>query len=286
MKKQVMIAAAALCLAGCLASTGCTPFFYTQDAGEVVVLKGMGGEVIGSTSDPGFHGSGLFDDAITYSTRNNVISFIGDGTEDYNGGSATGPKVSCNDASGTAFEVDVQVNYSLDPSYAEQLYVDYGSQESHAQYVVAVDVRSVTREVAGKMQTLALLTDRGTFTKALQDALAAKWDGKGIQIEQVSVQEVRYPASITERYAEAQASEISKAKALNEQEAAKVEAETRVIEAQGVADANKTLAESLSEEVLAQGYIDALSKAAESGCLVIVPQGSQPVVVAGKGGEQ
>lgn len=281
MRKGIAIAAGAMLAAACVATAGCTPGFYSQDVGEVVVLKGMGGEVVGSTSEPGFHGAGLFDDAITYSTRNNIVSFIGDGTEDYSGGSATGPKVSCNDASGTAFEVDVQVNYSLDPGYAERLYTDYGTQESHAQYVVAVDVRSVTREVAGKMQTLALLTDRGSFTKALKEALAAKWEGKGIVIEQVSVQEVRYPESITARYAEAQASEISKAKALNEQEAAKVEAETRVIEAQGVADANRVLAESLSEEVLRQNYIDALREVGASGNLVVVPDGSQPVVVAG-----
>ena len=245
------------------------------------MLKGMGGEVVGSTSEPGFHGSSPFDDAITYSTRNNVISLIGDGTEDYNGGSATGPKISCNDSSGTAFEVDVQLNYSLDPAYAEELYASYGTQEGHAQYVVAVDLRSVAREVAGRMTTMQMLTDRGSFTAALTDALAGEWEGDGIIIESVSVQEVRYPESITARYAEAQASEISKAKALNEQEAKKVEAETRVIEAQGVAEANRVLAESLSDEVLRQNYIDALREVGASGNLVVVPDGSQPVVVAG-----
>lgn len=278
MRKSVVCAAAALGIMGCMASVGCTPFFYSQDVGEVVVLRGMGGEVVGSTSDPGFHGAGMFDDVITYSTRNNVISFIGDGTEDYNGGSATGPKVSCNDASGTAFEVDVQVNYSLDPEYAEELYTNYGSQEGHAQYVVAVDVRSVTREVAGKMSTLSLLTDRGTFTKALQDALTEKWAGKGIVIEQVSVQEVRYPESITSRYAEAQAAEILKTKAQAEQEAAKVEAETKVIKANGEADANAVLTESLTPEVIQQNYIDALKEIGANGNLVVVPEGSSPII--------
>ena len=163
MRKGIAIAAVAMA-AACVATTGCTPGFYSQDVGEVVVLKGMGGEVVGSTSEPGFHGSSPFDDAITYSTRNNVISLIGDGTEDYNGGSATGPKISCNDSSGTAFEVDVQLNYSLDPAYAEELYASYGTQEGHAQYVVAVDLRSVAREVAGRMTTMQMLTARGSFT--------------------------------------------------------------------------------------------------------------------------
>lgn len=284
MKKSASLVLAGALLSAACFTTGCTPGFYSQDVGEVSVIRGMGGTVNGSESNPGFHLSSPFDDIITYSTRNNVISFMGDEAENYNDGNATGPKVSCNDASGTSFEADVQVNYSLDPSYAEQLYIDYGTQENHAQYVVAVDVRSVTREVAGKMQTLALLTDRGSFTSSLQEALAQKWEGKGIVIEQVSVQGIRYPQSITDRYAEAQASEIMKAKALNEQESRKVEAETRVIEAQGIAEANRVLAESLSAEVLAQNYIDALKEIGANGNLVVVPEGSSPVVVAGKEG--
>ena len=55
-----------------------------------------------------------------------------------------------------------------------------------------------------------------------------------------------------------------------------------VEEAQGIAEANRVLAESLSEEVLAQNYIDALKEIGANGNLVVVPEGSSPVVVAGK----
>lgn len=277
MKKSV-IAFSIISAISITSMSGCSMGFYQQDVGEVAVIRGAGGEIVGSSTEPGFHGVSPFDDVITYSTRNNVISFVSEQEEKYDNGGATGPSVACNDSGGANFEVDIQVNYSLDPTYAETLYTNYGSQENFVQYVVAVDIRSITREIAGKFNTITLLTDRGSFTTALQEALANKWSGNGITIEQVSVQSVRYPESITSKYAEAQAAEIEKSKAKAQQETAKVEAETAVIIAQGQADANAVLSQSLTEEILTQQYIEALSEIGANGNLVIVPEGSTPVI--------
>lgn len=80
---------------------------------------------------------------------------------------------------------------------------------------------AVTREVSGKFDTVTMLTDRSQFTKAVQKALAEKWDGMGLTVEQVSVQDVRYPKNITKSYSEAQAAEVAKQKAQNKQETAR-----------------------------------------------------------------
>ena len=82
-------------------------------------------------------------------------------------------------------------------------------------------------------------------------------------------------AVITKKYTEAQAAEIDKQKALNEQQVAKTEAETKKIKAQGEADANAVLNESLTDNVLKQHYIDALSNADQ---LVVVPDGADTLV--------
>ena len=252
--------------------------FYTQDAGDVVVLRDKTGNIAGSTSETGFHLKAPWQECITYDIRNNVITFTKDGEDDYMGGSATGTNVTVNDASGVSADMDIQVNYSLDPSKAVDIYRDYGTQENFVKSVAAIDARSVPREIAGKFDTITMLTDRGEFTKAVQDELAKRWEGYGLSIEQVSVQEIRYPESVTSKYAEAQQALIDKEKAQNEQETAKVEAETKKIEAQGEAEANRVLTESLTPEVLQQQYYDALSTAAKNGGLIVVPDGSQPIV--------
>ena len=255
---------------------------YAQDAGDVVVLRNWGGSLAGYTDEAGFHVKAPWQETVRYDVRNNLINLYRDAEYSYDGGAAEGSCVTINDKGGASADVDLQVVYSLDADAAMQLYVDYGTQQNFTSAVIQNDVRATAREVAGKYDTVTMLTNRGEFTGGLRDALAAKWDKLGLVVEQVSVQDVRYSEDIAKRYSEAQEAEIAKAKALNQQEAAKVEAETKVIEAKGEADANKVLSQSLTPEVIQQHYIDALTQIGEKGNLVVVPEGSTPMVVSQK----
>lgn len=275
MKMPAIIPAAILAVAIVVTGTQC---FYTQDAGDVKVLIDFGGNIAGSSSDTGIHFKAPWQSIVTYDIRNNVISFVGDGEENYVGGSAEGPQVTINDSSGTQANIDIQVNYSLDPSKAIELYENYGTQENFVQAIAAVDTRAIPREVAGQFDTLTVLTNRGALTDAIEEALKAKWEPLGLTIEQISVQEVRYPESITTAYANAQQVEVERQQAENQQAVAEAEAETRRIEAEGEANANRILTQSLTSEVLQQQYIEALKSAADNGSLIVVPEGSQPIV--------
>lgn len=266
-----------------------TGAFYIQDIGEAVVLKNWDGKIIGSSSTAGLHTKAPWVDTIRYDTRNNLINFYNDADYEYKDGTAKGPDVTINDKSGASADIDIQVVYSLDPKASEKLYEDYGTQTNYTQSYLSNDVRAVTREVSGKYDTITMLTDRSQFTKAVQDALSAKWEPDGLNVEQVSVQDVRYPKSITDKYAEAQSAEIAKQQALNEQETEKVksetkkktaeiDAETKKINAKAEADANEILNNSLSDNVIKQHYIDALQKIGDKGNLVVVPEGSTPMV--------
>lgn len=254
---------------------------YTQDTGEVCVIRNLGGSLAGSTSEAGFHIKTPWQDVVTYDVRNNLINFYGDTDYKVDGGSYDGKQVSINDKSGASANIDIQVNYSLKADAALSLYSEYGTQESFVEKYISNDVRAVTREVSGKFDTVTMLTDRSKFTKAVQDALTKKWSKIGLTVEQVSVQDVRYPKSITDSYSQAQAAEVAKQKAQNEQETAKVQAETKKIEAQGEADANAVLAQSLNDQVLQQHYIEALKDVGKEGNLVVVPNGSTPMINAG-----
>ena len=246
---------------------------YSVDVGEVAVIRNMGGSLAGHSEDAGFHWKTPWQSVIKYDTRNNLINFYKDTDYKYDGGSAVGKQVTVNDRSGASADIDIQVNYSLDPSAAEYLYSEYGKQQTFTQNYISNDLRSVAREQSGRFDTLTMLTNRGEYTKAVQDVLAAKWRKIGLTVEQVSVQDVRYGEAITKKYTEAQAAEIDKQKALNEQQVAKTE--TKKIEAQGEADANAVLNESLTDNVLKQHYIDALSNADQ---LVVVPDGADTLV--------
>lgn len=251
---------------------------YLQDVGETVVLRNFGGSLGSSSTDAGIHFKAPWQNPITFDIRNNLVNFYGDAEYEYDGGSAEGPDVTINDSSGTAADIDIQVNYSLDADKAAYLYTEYGTQTNFTQNYVSNDLRSIAREVAGQFDTITMLTDRSQYTKAVQQKLSEKWNAIGLTVEQVSVQDVRYPDKIKSKYAEAQAAVIAKQQALNEQETAKVNAETQKIQAQGEADANHILSESLTDQVIQQNYIEALKEIGQNGNLVVVPEGSTPLV--------
>ena len=175
---------------------------YSVDVGEVAVIRNMGGSLAGHSEDAGFHWKTPWQSVIKYDTRNNLINFYKDTDYKYDGGSAVGKQVTVNDRSGASADIDIQVNYSLDPSAAEYLYSEYGKQQTFTQNYISNDLRSVAREQSGRFDTLTMLTNRGEYTKAVQDVLAAKWRKIGLTVEQVSVQDVRYGEAITKKYTE------------------------------------------------------------------------------------
>lgn len=262
---------------------GAVSCIYSQDIGEVKVIRNFGGSLGGVSTEAGFHLKAPWQDMITYDVRNNILSFMGDSEKDqFEGGSANGSAVTINDSSGTSATIDIQVNYSLDPEAAERLYADYGTQENFVKSICAVDIRAIPREVSGRFDTISILTTRGDFTSAVQEALTDKWKDYGLVVEQVSIQNVVYPQSIIDKYSEATAAEVAKATAENNQKVAEVEAQTKVTTAKGEAEANAILEKSLTDKVIQKQYVETLKSIGENGNLVVVPEGSSPIVSTGK----
>lgn len=251
---------------------------YTQDVGEAVVLRNFGGSLAGYTTEAGIKFKAPWQDALNWDIRNRLINFYRDADYAYDNGSYNGATVTINDSSGTKADCDVQVIYSINPDVVERLYTDYGTQEAYVASYVSNDVRQTTRDCAGQFSTIQLLTDKESFAKSIQDTLTQRWADSGVVVESVSVQDIRYDQSITDAYAQAQAAQVEQTAAANQQETARIQGETKVIEAQKESEANQTLAQSLTQEVLMSQYIEALKAAADNGGLIVVPEGSQPIV--------
>lgn len=251
---------------------------YTQDIGEAVVLKNFGGSLAGYTTEAGFHVKAPWQDATSWDIRNRLINFYRDSEYAYDNGSYSGATVTINDSSGTKADCDVQVIYSINPDAVQQLYADYGNQEAYVSSYVSNDVRQTVRDCAGQFSTIQLLTNKEEFANAITEALGNNWADSGVVVESVQVQDIRYADSITEAYANAQSAQVEQQRAQNEQDTARIEAETKAIEAEGIANSNRILAESLTPEVLQQNYYDTLKEIGDKGNVVVVPEGSQPIV--------
>lgn len=249
---------------------------FTQDPGEAKVLKSFSGSLQGQSTTPGLHFKAPWVSAVTFDTRNNVITYVGDGSSgDNSGGSANGAQITFQDKEGVTGNLDVVVRYSVAPDAISDIYSGYQTQENFVSRVIQNDVRSVARNIPAKYTTIEVYNSRQQIGAEILTALEERWEGDGIVVEEVSLQEIRYSDDVKARFDEAQAARIAVTKAEADQETARVNADTEVIKQQGVADANAILTQSLTPEVLQQRYIDAL---AQSGAVYVVPDGSQPLV--------
>jgi regulator of protease activity HflC (stomatin/prohibitin superfamily) len=244
-----------------------------------VVLRSFTGKLIGQTTDQGLHWKAPWVTGITFDVRNNTVTYVGDGSQgDHSGGSATGPQITFQDKDGVTGNLDIVVRYSIQGDSVLGIYSNFQTQQSFVSKVVTNDVRSIARNVPATYSTIEVYNNREKLGQAIKDQLQTALSANGILIEDVALQEVRYSDSVRQRFDDAQAARIAVDKAQAEQQQAQVDAQTKVIEAQGVADANAVLAKSLTPEILQQKYIDALSKAST---VYVVPAGSTPMVGIG-----
>jgi regulator of protease activity HflC (stomatin/prohibitin superfamily) len=243
--------------------------YYTVEPGEAKVLKDWTGVVQGSESAPGPHWKEPWVDAIDFDVRNQLAVFLGDGNQSYNGSPTNGPQITFTDKDGVSANMDIVVLYSIDPDKVEALVEQYQNQDDFRTKVIEQDIRSVPRDIPGRYTTIEMLTERAQVANDIREALEAEWADKGIQIEDVSLQEIRYSKAVKTRFEEAQNAQTEVVKAQADLEKAKVDAQQKIAVATAEAEANRILSESLTPQVLQQRYYDVL----ENANLIVVPEG-------------
>ena len=247
---------------------------YSVDQGEAKVMKDWTGVIQGEpVSTPGLHWKEPWVDAIDFDIRNQLAVFLGDGNEQYNGSPTNGPQITFTDKDGVTANMDLVVLYSIRADKVKELVADYANQDDFRTKVIEQDIRSVPRDIPGKYTTIKMLTDRVSVANDIRKALEAEWKDKGVVIEDVSIQEIRYSDAVKSRFEEAQNAQTEVVKAEAEAEKAKIQADSNAYvtktEAQAEADANNLLAASLTGPILQQRYLDVLADAN----LIVVPQG-------------
>lgn len=242
---------------------------YTQDVGEAKVMKSWTGEIVGEDITAGVGTKAPWVDAIDFDIRNQQATYIGDGSSDQNGGVADGPQITIQDREGVRANFDIAVRYSIKPDSVTEIYSEYQSQENFQARLIDQDIRSVTRNAPSTYSTIEVLTKRGEIEQRIFDALESRWAEKGVTVESVALQEIRYPDDVMQSFADAQNARTEIVKAEAELEAAEVSSQQKIVQAKAEAEANETLAKSLTDPILQQRYLDTLAKLAEAGNLVI-----------------
>lgn len=253
---------------------------FTQGVGEAKVVVNLDGTIAGEKLTPGFGVKAPWQETVDFDLFSQELLYAGsDEAPSYSGGQVNGKEITISvgglDGGSTAANLDASIVYSLDAGVVTELYSNYKSQERFTKQVVEKTILSIVRQVPSSYTANEF---RGPKKQEASDEMQKQMNERlnklGIEVEFVNLQAPRFSEAVETALSKIEEANQKVQEAEATQRTRIVEAETKRIEAQGVADANAILNTTLTPEVLQQKYIDALKE----GTIYVVPDGSTPFI--------
>jgi prohibitin 1 len=186
---------------------------------------------------------------------------------------------------GLIMSLEVSLLYRLDPLKASEIYKTVG--RGYIPIVVEPQFRSAIREITASYDAKVLYSaEREKISREIFNLFSALSKDRGIVAEQVLLRKIGLPSvvanAIQEKLRREQEAEQMKFVLQKEQQ----EAERKRIEAQGIADFQKIVAQGISAQLLEWKGIEATEKLATSENTKIVvignPKSGLPIILSGE----
>jgi regulator of protease activity HflC (stomatin/prohibitin superfamily) len=186
---------------------------------------------------------------------------------------------------GLTMQLEASVLFHLDPVQAADVYKTVGRE--YVEVLLQPQFRSVTRGVTAQSEARALYTsEREQLAETMATELRKRVEPRGLTIESTPLRKLTLPKRLADAIEEKLGAEQESQRMQFVLTREKQEAERRRIEAQGIADFQRTVSQGIDERLLKWKGIEATQKLAESQNtkIVIVGAGKDglPVILGGQ----
>lgn len=209
--------------------------------------------------------SETFEDLYKFSTRVEKVDFR----------EALGNEITALTKDGLNVKTDITVLYRINPEKAPDLYKNFGT--NYVEKIITPQVRSKVRDIASNYTAEDLYTPkRREFQKKIEEEVRKEIENFSknyLVVESVLLRNIKLPREV-EKSIEEKIKAKQEAEKMNYiLQREKLESERKIIEAKGIAEANKIIAESLTREYLNWYYIQTLKEISKNSqsTTVIIP---------------
>ncbi len=144
--------------------------------------------------------------------------------------------------------IGVVVNYHINPLKVEQIYTQYNSVENYQSNVIEPVIRELVKSTSAQYTAEELVTKRAEFSDKVNVALATQITNKDSVLERFSVTNFEFSKAFSAAI-EAKVTAVQNAEAAkNKLEQVKFEAEQRIAQAQGEAEAIRIQAQAITSQ--------------------------------------
>ena len=174
---------------------------------------------------------------------------------------------------------EVSILYNIEPKKVPDLLRNLGIDYESS--IVLPVFRSAVADISSKYFAKDMHSgNRSEIEKAIKDLMMKTMEGKGIYVENVLLKSIKLPLTLSKAIEEKLESEQQAQRMEFVLQGAKREAERKIIEAEGVRDANKIISQGLTDKILQFKNIEAWLKLSESNnSKVIITNGAMPLMM-------
>lgn len=150
--------------------------------------------------------------------------------------------------------IKVSINYQIDGEKATDLYKKVGA--NYKETILEPAIQETIKGVISKYTSEELVTKRSEISLDINNTLDERIKDYGINSVSVAINNFDFSESYNQAIEKKAVAEQEVQTQKNKLEKAKVEAETKKVQAQGEADANKIKEKSLTDKIIQQQFIE------------------------------
>ena len=189
---------------------------------------------------------------------------------------------------GLPVNMDVAVLYRVDGKKAPELLREYGPD--YEEKLIKQIVRTSVRDAIAEMESSVVYQERTKLQEKIKREVGSQLMKRYLILEDVLIRDIRLPESVVRAIEEKRKAyeEAQRMQFLLEKE--KLEAERKKVEAQGIAEANRIIAGSLTKEYLTWKFIENIQEYAKSpnNTIILIPYDTRmtPIINIPQGGQK
>ncbi len=172
---------------------------------------------------------------------------------------------------GLTINVELTTLYKIMPDKAAEIFVEYGPW--YEDRIIKPVIRSAVRDVIATLDSSQVYQERALIQEKIANQVREELEKRFILLDEILIRDIRLPQKVVEAIEQKRRAleEAQRMKFLVEKE--KLEAERKKIEAQGIAEANRIIAGSLTKEYLMWKFLENIKAYAESGnnTIILIP---------------
>ena len=229
----------------------------TVGAGKVKVITRFG-RVTGRILEPGFHFKAPFiDGTTTYSTKKLTYETASEDGQKNSEADYSDYPVDTNTSDGQQVDIFYTIRFSVDPTAADEVTQNIGSEGSLVEKIVKTESRVWVRTIAREYTADDLYTGKvQDFQQQVFDQLSPTFLENGIILDSVGIREIRFTEDYVDAIEAKQIEAVRVETEKNRAESAKFEKERTITQAEAQAESQKLLQQSLSAEVLQNKFYE------------------------------